>query len=778
MSKVIGQVIEYQKEDKRYIVGKGKYVEDISIPGMLWISFVRSPHAHANILSIDKSAAEKHPEVISVLSAEDLIGKCKDIPGMPFGTIAEMQVPSIPVLARKKVFQVGQPVVAVIASSRYVARDAVDLVEVQYDTLQAIVDPEDAMKPNAPIIHDDLKDNRCFKWSASRGNVSDAFEKADVIVRERILNNRVAVAPIEPRGCVADWNAKDKTFTIWVNTQHPNASRAEFSELLGIPMESIRVITQDVGGAFGAKQTEIEAVVTCAASVMLAKPVKWIASRAEEFQTMNIARGKRSDIELAATKEGKLTGLRFHYLTDLGAYCKGATAATHALSAAIAPGAYDIPNIELEVESVYTTKVVDGAYRGYGRPEGIFVIERAMAMLANKLGLDQAELRRRNFISKDAFPYKTVVGEIYDSGNYEAALDQVLELSQYKTLRKEQDSLRKDGRLIGIGVSSYVKSGGAGPHPKMGMTAGWEVARLIMSSQGKLTIVTGTAPHGQGIETSFAMISAEILQIPIDDINVQFGDTAIMPYGQGTGASHSLPVGGPAVYKSSHRIRDKMHKLAAHKLGLDVDSLIFDNGKFTDKKNPKKTITIQEVAKAAYYGAEVPPDMEPGLEDICFFHPSGMVFSFGSHICQVEVDPETGEVKIIKYFAVGDPGKIINPVAAEGQEHGGTLQAIGQALYEEVVHDSNGQILTGSFMDYALPNAEMTPNFITDHTETISPMNPLGSKGYGEAATTGATPAVANAVMDALKPLGITHIQLPITSQKVWGAIKSSKSQK
>ena len=773
-TKLMGKSI-LRKEDHRLVTGKGSYVEDVSLPNMKWMAFVRSPHAHARIKSINTEAAKKHPGVVAVITDEDLRKKCADLHGIRLAFAPEMKIPDIPVLARDKVWHVGQAIAAVIADERYVAQDATELVEVEYEVLPAVIDPEEAMQPDAPRLHEEFSDNTCLTFHMSKGDVAQAFEEADVIIREKISNQKIAPAPMEPRACLAHWNSKDETLTVWPASQGAQRSKATYVEKLGLPEDKVQVHVKDVGGGFGAKHDDPEYLAVAFGSMVADAPVKWVETRSDNFTNMNHARGKVSHFELAAKKDGTLVGMRISHIGDLGAYLKGPTAATHVTSSAITEGPYIIPNVDITVNSIYTNKTPDGGFRGYGRPEGIFVIERAMALLAEKLGMDPAELRRKNYIPKEAFPYKNTLGEIYDSGDYEKALNRVIELSDYKKLRKEQKELRKEGRYVGIGMASYLKTGGAGPHPTLQMGGGWEAARVRMHRDGKVSVITGTSPHGQGGETTFAQIAGEVLQLPIEDVTVKYGDTAEMPYGLGTFGSRALAVGGPAVLNASKKVKDKLQKIAAHKLDVPSDKLILEDGVFSVIGQDDKTVTIKEAANQAYYGLGLPEGMEPGLDEINFFQPEACTFCFGTYVCFVEVDIDTGKVKPLKFFLVDDAGKIINPMIVDGQTHGGAAMSVGQALYENLVYSKDGQLLSGTLMDYTMLTAEDMPEFITAHTETPTPLNPLGAKGMGEATNTGAPPAVVNAVMDALQPFGIKHIQMPLTSEKVWRAIEEAR---
>ena len=611
---------------------------------------------------------------------------------------------------------------------------------------------------------------------------------------------------MEPRAGIAYWDKVERKLTVWSSIQSPHDLRDQLAESLNLPPESVRSIAPDVGGGFGAKHSgEVEYILIAAASLEVGVPVKWVATRTEEFVALSHARGKASDIELAATRDGVITGIRLRHVGDLGAYPKGGTPSIFITSAMIALGAYAIPEVDFDVQGVYTNKTPEGAYRGYGRPEGIHLIEREIDRLADTLGLDPAEVRRRNFIQPDAFPYVTAAGEILDSGEYEKGLDRALEISNYPELRLEQSRLREEGRYMGIGLSSWIKTGGFGPSslsidieavkrgsensgsaiahgqnspgasgsPGVSMP---EWARVKVVDDGKVTIYSGSSPHGQGTETTFAQVVADVLQISIDDIEFIWGDTGTVDYGVGTFASRNMVVGGTAVYQAAQKVLGKMRAIAAFRLEVEESQVVHEGGTFSSEQGPETRLSFAEIAASAGTLRARPEGMEMGLDESSFYQPSRLTFNSGTYVAVVEVDPDTGDVDLQKLFCVDDQGVVVNPMIVEGQVHGGALQGIGQALYENIVYDEHGQLLSGSLMDYALPTAEMTPQFVTTTIETPSPTNPLGVKGMGEGPTTGAPPAVVNAVVDALRPFGVSDIDMPLTPERVWREIQDART--
>ncbi len=791
-----------RKEDDRLVRGDGAFSEDIEPPGTVWAHFVRSPHAHARIRGVDASAALEDPRVLTVLTGSDIHPKYHPLPAVPMAAYGADPAP-FRLMAVEKARYSGEIVAVVVAQDRYAARDAADTVLVDYEVLPVANDVEDAMRTGAPRVHDD-RENGDLVWRKSTPNVHQAFEEAEIILRDHFVNQRIHAVPMEPRAGIAYWDRVEERLTIWSSSQSAHDLREQLSEVLDIPFESVRSIAPDVGGGFGAKHAgEVEYFLIAAASLELGLPVKWVGTRSEEFVALSHARGKVSDIEVAATREGKITGIRLRHVGDLGAYPKGGTASIFITSAMIALGAYAIPEVDLDVHAVYTNHTPEGAYRGYGRPEGIHLIEREMDQLADELGIDPAEIRRRNFIPPQAFPYITAADEILDSGEYEKGLDRALEISEYREMRAEQERLRTQGRYMGIGLSSWIKTGGFGPSslsidieavrkgteasgpaiasgqnsPAASMSPGVsmpEWGRVKVGMDGKVTIYSGSSPHGQGTATTFAQVVADVLQVSVDDIDFIWGDTATVDYGVGTFASRNMVVGGTAIFQAAQKVLAKMRRIAAFRLDANDNDVVFADGMFS-VPNGDTALSVADIAAAANTLRTRPPDMEMGLDESSFFQPSRVTFNSGTYVAVVEVDPDTGDVDLQKLFCVDDQGVVVNPMIVEGQVHGGAAQGIGQALYENIVYDESGQLLSGSLMDYALPTAEMVPEFVTSTIETPSPTNPLGVKGMGEGPTTGAPPAVVNAVVDALRSFGVRDISMPLTPERVWRAIQDAQ---
>jgi carbon-monoxide dehydrogenase large subunit len=777
--KPIGQSVR-RKEDDRLLRGQGAFSADIVLPGMVWAHFIRSPYAHARIRRIDASAALAQPGVLAVLTGADVHPRYHPLPNVVSVRDAqgnESAWATFYLMATDKARYAGEIVAVVVAKDAQAARDAADLVVVDYEPLPVVNDPEQGMRPNAPRIHEKAP-NEQVAWYKSTPNVSQAFEEAEIILRHDFVNQRIHAVPMEPRAGIAHWDPATRFLTVWASIQGAHELRTQMTEVLGLREDSIRAIAPDVGGGFGAKHAgEVEYFLLAIASMKLGLPVKWVGTRSEEFIALSHARGKTSHFEVAATRDGRVTGVRLRHVDDLGAYPKGATPNIAKTSAIISTGVYAIPDIDLEVHAVYTNHTPEGAYRGYGRPEGVYVIERAMDMLASDLGMDPAEVRRKNLIPPDVFPYRTPGGDLFDSGDYQAALDKALEVSNYAALRQEQARLRQQGRYMGIGIACWVKSGGFGPSSLDPSSSMPEWGRVKVDRGGKVTVYTGSSPHGQGNHTTFAQVASEVLQVPIEDITVVHGDTAVVNYGMGTYASRAMVVGGTAVYNAAHKVLAKMRRLAAHNLGVSEQDVAFEGGVFTPKSKTAPRLTFAQVAQLSHAVLARPADMEMGLDESSFFQPSNLTFNYGAYIAVVEADPETGDVDLQKMFCVDDQGVIVNPMIVEAQVHGGAVQGIGQALYEHIVYDANGQLLSGSLMDYALPTAEMVPQFITATMETPSPMNPLGVKGMGEGPTTGAPPAVVNAVVDALAPFGVRDIQMPLTPERVWRAVQEAQGR-
>ncbi len=757
-----------RREDPRLISGTATYVDDLNMLGMLHVILVRSPHAHAKVTSLRTDAARGAPGVVAVWTGVDVAARCGPL---PLGArLKDMKAPKrYPLVVDGAVRHVGDPVAAVVATSPAAAVDAAELVEIDYEPLPSVQDPEAAMEPSAPILHGELGTNVCFRVQFGGGNVQEAFARAEVVVRTRLVNQRLIASAMEPRGVVAHY--KGGELTVWTSTQIPHVVRTALADIVRLPEHEIRVIAPEVGGGFGSKLDVYgEEGLLAALAIALGRPVKWIETRRENFVATVHGRGQVDRVELAAQKDGTITGLRLTAIADLGAYCQLLTPGVPTNTGLMACGCYRIPNVAAEVIGVFTNRTPTDAYRGAGRPEATYLIERAVDLLAAEVHADPADLRRRNFIPADAFPYRTPTGATYDSGNYAQALDKALALADYGALRTEQARLRSAGRYVGIGLASYVEVTGL---PAAGGLSGgnWESATVRVEPTGKVTVLTGASPHGQGEETTFAQIVSDRLGIPVDHVVVLHGDTRAVPHGVGTFGSRSTPVGGSAVYVAADRIREKAMQLAAHALEASQADLVFDGGRFAVRGAPERGIEFREIVRLAYKGARLPAGVEPGLESTHFFVPKDRVFPFGTHICVVEIDSETGGVHFVRYLAVDDCGKIINPLLVAGQIHGGIVQGLAQAVYEAAVFDADGQLLTSSFMDYAVPKASQVPAFALDHTVTPSPHNPLGVKGVGEAGTIGSTPAVVNAILDALAPLGVRHLDMPLTPQKIWSSI-------
>ena len=670
-------------------------------------------------------------------------------------------------------FRSGEPVAVVVATDRYAARDAADLMEVDYEPLTPVVNPEKALSTGAPRVYEEFKDNVAYRWELEGGDLKKAFKQADKVIRQRMINQRLIPVAMEPRGALADYKVGEKLLTVWSSTQIPHLLRTQLAAMLGAPEHSVRVIAPEVGGGFGSKlNVYAEEALVGYLAMQLGKPVKWIESRRENFLATIHGRDQIDDLEVAVRRDGTVLGLRCKIIADLGAYYQLLTPLIPTLTGLMISGSYKIPAVRVEITGVFTNKMATDAYRGAGRPEATYIIERVMDLVAAELKKDPVEVRRKNFPQPKEFPFTTPTGLIYDSADYEKCLDVALKNANYKKLRQEQARLRKQGRYIGIGLSTYVEICGMGPSSAM-PAGGWESATVRVEPTGKVNILTGSSPHGQGQETSFAQLGAEVLGLDPDDINVVHGDTAVVPYGIGTFGSRATAVGGTAAYKSLLKVRDKLAQIAGHILGEDPQKLAFRDHKIVSKAS-KKSVGFAEAVGAAYVAKTLPPGVEPGVEATTFFEPSNFTYPFGAHICVVEVDAETGDVRLQRYVAVDDCGNVLNPLLVDGQIHGGIVQSVGQAFFEEAVYDENGQLITGELMDYAIPRAGDIPWIETARTVTPSPVNPLGLKGVGEAGTIGATPALVNAVVDALAPFGVRHIDLPVKRERVWQLIRKT----
>jgi aerobic carbon-monoxide dehydrogenase large subunit len=771
--RMLGQAIK-RREDPRLITGAGAYLDDLTLPGTLYLALVRSPHGHARVKQIDTLAARQAPGVVAVVTATDIAGATTGPLPYEFTWDAFQDVhdpPRYP-LATDKVRYVGDPVAAIVADTRYGARDAAALVEVEYEPLPAVVDPEKALEPGAPLLFEEFGTNLGHTQVREAGDVDGAFATAERVVNLRVNNQRVIPLPMEPRGSLTTYRTGGGgelgELTMWVTTQNVHGLRSRLAPLLGLPENRVRVIVPDMGGGFG-NRADVSPEDTLAAimAMRLERPVKFVETRAESFQAAMHGRGQLDEVEAAVASDGRISAIKVRAICDIGAYNQYLSPIMGMLTGVMLPGNYDIPNVRYELLGVYTNKTPVGAYRGAGRPEATYLLECLIDQVAHQLNLDPAEVRRINFLGRDRFPHTTPFGTSYDSGDYVKALDRCLELSGYQQLRAEQVAKRARGELMGIGLAAYVEICGFGP---------WEHATVRVEPSGKISAYTGTSPHGQGTQTSLAQILADELGVPMDDIVVRFGDTATVAAGNGTGGSRSAVMGGSAMLITATQVREKAVRIAAHLLEAAPDDVELADGLFGVRGAPDRSATLSQIAAAAYAG-NVPAGDEPGLQAGRFFKADGETYPFGVHLAVVDIDPETGRTALRRFVAVDDCGPVINPMLVDGQRHGGIAQGAAQALFEEVVYDNDGQLITGSLGDYAIPTAHDLPNFELDRTETPSPRNPLGVKGIGEAGTIGSTPAVRNAVLDALLPLGITDFDMPASAHRVWQAVEAAKQE-
>jgi carbon-monoxide dehydrogenase large subunit len=768
-----------RKEDPRLITGRGNYVDDMALPGMLYMALVRSPIAHGRITSIDKSAAEGMQGVYAVLTGEDLdVGAPLPMVWVPPGV--EVKTPEHWPLARGEVNHVGDPVAVVVGADKYGVIDAAEQIVVEYDELPAVIDPEKALADGAPLVHDDIGTNKTHEWALGGGDMDAAMSEADVVVERRIVNHRTAGAAIEPRGCIADWRAD--AVTLYTSTQIPHLVRLFLAGELGVSEDKIRVVAPEVGGGFGSKLNHYaEEVLACYLSRKLGRPVKWLETRSENLATTTHGRDLILYCRMGLKRDGTITGLHTRIVADLGAYYQLLTPFIPCFAAFVMSGCYKISAVQTDIVGVFTNKFATDAVRGAGRPEATHAIEVMIEQAAAEIGMDPLELRRKNFIPKEDFPAEVAVGVIYDSGDYHGTLDKLLQHVDIDAFRREQDELRGNGVYRGIGFSTYVEICGLAPSrvvgpSGVGIQGGfWESAVVRVHPSGAATVFTGSSPHGQGHETGFAQIVAEKLGIEPEQVEVIHGDTGTGPFGMGTYGSRTLSVGGEAAGRAAMKVQDKAKKLAAHLLEAAPEDIELSGGRYQVRGSPDKGLPLGDIALAAYVPENIPEGMEPGLEETSFYDPENFVWPFGAHAAVVDVDLETGKVEVDRYVAVDDCGRAINPLLIEGQVHGGIAHAIGQALFEQVVYNDEGQLITGTFVDYALPTAAELPSFETDRTETPSPVNELGVKGVGEAGTIAATPTIVNAVIDALRPVGVDYIDMPLTPMRVWQAIQEAR---
>ena len=779
MSGIIGSAIK-RREDPALLTGQGKYTDDFTLPGMAHAAIVRSPHAHARITGVDIRAAAAHPGVVAVYTGKDIADS--DIGGVvPVGwLLPDLKTPAHPILAVDTVRYVGDGVAVVVAEDRYIARDAADLVEVDYQPLDSVTDVLKAVADDAPQVHEEAPGNAAFNWQLGDGDVDAGFAAAAHTAEVDLRNNRLIPHAVEPRACLASFDATSGHLTLRVTTQNPHLLRLLMSlASLNLPEHKMRIIAPEVGGGFGAKIHHYpdEAIASWCA-MQTGRPVKWVATRSETNLTDAHGRDHATTARIAVDSDGKILALRVDTHANMGSYLSTfAPAVPTYLYGTLMSGQYDIPAIRVTTVGVFTHTTPVDAYRGAGRPEATFVVERLMDLVANAAGLDPIEIRRRNFIPPDAFPYQTQVALAYDSGNYAGAMDRALEIVDYDELRAEQTRRRDAGdtTLLGIGFSSFIEACGLAPSAmvgSLGAQAGlWESSKVRVHPTGSVTVYTGSSSHGQGHETTFSQIVADRLQIDLDQIEVVHGDTREVQFGMGTFGSRSAAVGASALAVSLDKVIAKATKIGAHLLEASADDVELRDGQFQVKGVPSKTVGWADVTLQAYLAHNIPEGIEPGLEETSFYDPANFTYPFGTHICIVEIDSETGAVGIRRYVCVDDVGNVINPMIVEGQVHGGLAQGIGQALWEQAVYDDNGQLLTATLLDYAVPRAHNLPFFETDRTVTPCPHNPLGVKGVGEAGSIASPAAVANAVIDALSPYGVTHLDMPYTPEKVWRAI-------
>jgi carbon-monoxide dehydrogenase large subunit len=754
-----------RSEDAKLVTGRGLYVEDIRLPGLAHLAFLRSPHAHARVRGLRADAARRAPGVLGVATAADL-GPLGPLPFM--ATVPGLKQAPCPYLAGAVVDSTGVPVAAIVAESAALARDAAELIEVDYEPLPPIADAERGLEAGAALAHTELGTNQAFSWPLKGGDLDGAFGRAARVVKVRLDHNRLAGAPMEPRGVLARYDAGSGELTLWLTTQNPFLSRADLAAVLGFPEHKLRVIAPDVGGGFGVKGPLYrEEVVAAWLARELGRPIRWMSTRTEDLLTTIQARAAVTEAEGAVTADGEIVALRARAVFDLGAHLLSLSLVPPMSAATHIFGPYRIQNAELLSLGVYTNTAPTGPYRGSGRPVGVYLIERVMDEAARALALDPVEIRRRNFVAPDAFPHRTPFGPAYDSGNYARALDRVVELAGYRALRREQAEARRRGEIMGIGVAAYVESTNV---------LGWESGVVRVERSGKVTAITGSSPHGQGHETTFAQVIADQLGVAWEDVVVRHGDTLGAPQAIGTFGSRSAGLGGNALARAAAEVRDKGRRLAARLLEASAEDLQLVRGGFRVKGLPEKVVGWERIGEFAHRGMGLPPQETPGLEATVFFRQDQPSWSFGAGLAVVRLTRETGQVRLERFVAVDDCGNAINPLLVDGQIVGGFAQGLGQTLLERIVYGEDGQLLTGTFMEYAIPRADDMPELVVDRTVTPSPLNPLGVKGVGEGSACVAPPAIVNAVVDALTPFGIHHVDIPLTPEKIWRALRDAPS--
>jgi aerobic carbon-monoxide dehydrogenase large subunit len=779
--KWVGRAIR-RKEDPRMITGRGRYVDDMVVHGMLYMAVVRSTFAHARVTSIDTAAAKAFPGVHGVFTGEDMSDLAAPLPMAWVPPGVEIKTPEHWPLARGEVNYVGQGIAVVVGEDKYGVVDAAEQVIVDYEPLPVVIDMEKALEAGSPLVHEHLGTNQVHEWTIGGGDMDQAWADADVVIEQRIVNHRTAGTPIEPRVCIADYRMGQ--LTLHLTSQNPHLIRLFMAGEFGMSEDSIRVIAPDVGGGFGVKITHYpEEIMATWASRKVGRPVKWTETRSEHMSSSIHGRDQIDFVKIGAKHDGTITGLECTALLDCGAFFTLLTPFIASFTGFVISGCYKIPNLKFTAKGVFTNKMATDATRGAGRPEATHLIEVMVEQLANRLGIDSLELRRRNFIPKEDFPATVAIGIAYDSGDYHGSLDKLLTHVDVDAFRREAEGLRPQGKYRGIGFSTWMEICGLAPSrvvgpSGVGLQAGfYESAVVRVHASGSVTVYSGTAPHGQGLDTAFAQIVADRLGITPNEVDVQHGDTGTGPFGLGTYGSRSLAVGGESIARATAKVVDKAKRIVAHQLEAAPEDIELADGRFSVKGSPDKGMALAEIAGGAYIPENLPEGMEPGLEETMFYDPENFVFPFGAHACMVEVDVETGKVDVVRYVSVDDCGPAINPTLIDGQIHGGITHALGQALYERIHYDDEGQLVTGTFIDYALPSAADVPSYETDRTETPSPVNSLGVKGVGEAGTIAASPAVVNAVIDALRPLGVDYIDMPLTPQRVWAAIQEAQGR-
>lgn len=776
----IGQPVE-RKEDAKLLTGQSRYIDDLTLPGMVWAALVRSPYAHARITGVDVSKAREAEGVVAVYTGADLAEDWKATLPCVWLVTEDTKQPFHRPLATDKVCHQGDAVAVVVAESRALAKDAAELVDVDYEPLDAVIDPEAALADGAPLVHEEFGTNHCYTWTLKTDNADGVFADAPVTVKERYRQQRLVPNAMEPRGVLAQHLPAEDEFTLWSATQVPHIARFWLSITCGIPESKLRVIAPDVGGGFGSKlNVYAEEALALALARRVGRPVKWIEERSEAYLSTIHGRDHWQEIELAADEDGKIRGVRVRLTVGLGAYLQLVTAGTPILGAWVYGGAYAVEAYDFECVGVFTTATPTDAYRGAGRPEATYAIERAVDALARKLEMDPVELRRKNLITE--FPYDLASGLTVDSGDFHGALDKALELLDYEDFRREQAERRErgDARELGIGFSTYTEMCGLAPSRILGSllyaAGGWDAATIRCLPTGTVQAFIGTSPHGQGHVTTFSQIVADRLGVPIENVEVVHGDTSIMQLGLDTYGSRSLAVGGVALYNAAEKIIAKARTIVAHKLEVAEDDLRYDGGTFT-VAGTDRTMTVQEAALHAFTAHDLPDGLEPGLETTAVYDPPNFSWPGGAHVAVVEVDTETGSADLRRYIAVDEVGSVINPMIVDGMVHGGVAQGIGQALFEEAVFDEDGNLVTGSMVSYIVPSSAELIDIETDRVEAPSPTNPMGVKGVGETGTIASTPAVINAIVDALSPYGVTDVEMPAKPERVWRAIQEGSAQ-